>query len=774
MSQHSTGVSLHAQDVMINSDFGADTASPESGIDKFDKEPQCFYTLCLKTTCCKCIPFGKFKDRKHALYCWVFTAMMTCLFISIIAPMVLYALADYEIMQEVVIDSTSAPQYAAWQNNVYGDGKEHVQIKYNLYYFQVQNMAETLQGQRPKLMQVGPYAYDEYYVKFDIAWSDGGDTVTYNTQKYYLFNQAETGPGLSPNDQLTLPYATVIGFNYLLSTVDATEQQLIDAGIHTKVETQQVQLISMINLLYYTVLYDDIPAPEKAVIIKLIKRTNATIDVIFNDLYDFVDRSNVGDLLLKTMMCNLGNLSPFWKTDPYHAWFGWLNDPLLLEVQNLLYIVQNKTGEVIPWTSAVPGASTNWTSIEETRRRRAPDVFKTGKKNANQVGQYVYYQNMTELWTCVSAMESQNTSLYVEGEQFPACAFFQREWNDSTAEKNGYRKPFATPYANRIHGTDANAFGRPITSDKLGVFISDIYRSVFLQYVEDEDWNGVTTRRFGIQSKDMDNSTDNPANAQFYAFGPSGLENTTAATGVPVFVSLPHFLHGDDRLVAAVEGLNPNEAEHESNLDMEPQTGLLTQAHKRLQVNYQMLDKTFPITKPDTIDLAHSVCRNISLIISLIDAQPNATQIPLPDCNMTMFNTLFTCFGTPVDWKMYNGEVFFPYGWADEHFKLPDSDADDIHDSLFLIDEIGAQIQFWSLIAAGILFVIILAMLFRGHLDMLARGQTVWHAFDPTTSYKGPNNANGDAVGNELHNPIDQPREGAAYMTGKGAVPLLA
>jgi len=37
---------------------------------------------------------------------------------------VLYALADYEIMQEVVIDSTSAPQYAAWQNNVYGDGRE--------------------------------------------------------------------------------------------------------------------------------------------------------------------------------------------------------------------------------------------------------------------------------------------------------------------------------------------------------------------------------------------------------------------------------------------------------------------------------------------------------------------------------------------------------------------------------------------------------------------------------------------------------------------------
>jgi hypothetical protein len=90
MSQQSAGVSLHAQgDVMINSDFGADSVreygdNPE----KFDKEAQCFYSLCLKITCCKCIPFGKFKDRKHAMYCYLFSAMVTCLMIAIIVPMV--------------------------------------------------------------------------------------------------------------------------------------------------------------------------------------------------------------------------------------------------------------------------------------------------------------------------------------------------------------------------------------------------------------------------------------------------------------------------------------------------------------------------------------------------------------------------------------------------------------------------------------------------------------------------------------------------------------
>ena len=327
---------------------------------------------------------------------------------------------------------------------------------------------------------------------------------------------------------------------------------------------------------------------------------------------------------------------------------------------------------------------------------------------------------MTDLWTCVVPMDSQNTSLYTEGEQFAACELFQYEWTEQEAYDKGYRRPFATDYANRIWGTDANAFGRPITSSKLAVFISDIYRSCYLQYSQDEDWNGVTTRRFNIQPKDLENSTANPVNAQFYAFGPSGMENTTAATGVPVFVSFPHFLHGDTRLVSAVEGLNPNEDVHDSIFDVEPQTGLPTLAHKRLQVNYQMIDKILPQTNPSNTILVNEICANISNIIETLAQYDIYTKnITSLSCNMTLFNDLFTCFNTKAEWNMYNGEIFFPYGWVDESFQLPNSDAEDIKNSLYLIDNIGVLIQFWFLIIADILFTIILAMLYRGYLDFI-------------------------------------------------------
>lgn len=162
------------------------------------------------------------------------------------------AITDEQINELMVVDSTSSANYDTWQNNVDGDGYEvclspslylghllahihslysahflqHVKLKYNLYYFEVQNRDEALQGQRPKLMQVGPYAYDEYYV-----FSDGGDTVSYNTQKYYLFNQEETGPGLTQSDQITLPYAVVVGFEFLLQQVPVTAQELLQAAL---------------------------------------------------------------------------------------------------------------------------------------------------------------------------------------------------------------------------------------------------------------------------------------------------------------------------------------------------------------------------------------------------------------------------------------------------------------------------------------------------------------------------------------------------------------
>lgn len=86
------------------------------------------------------------------------------------------------------------------------------------------------------MTEVGPYVYDEYYVKFDIEWTDDGDTVTYNTQKYYIFNQEKTGPGLTEQDSILLPYPTAIGFEFLLADLPPEANEAIDAYMYVSTD----------------------------------------------------------------------------------------------------------------------------------------------------------------------------------------------------------------------------------------------------------------------------------------------------------------------------------------------------------------------------------------------------------------------------------------------------------------------------------------------------------------------------------------------------------
>jgi hypothetical protein len=51
-----------------------------------------------------------------------------------------------------------------------------------------------------------------------------------------------------------------------------------------------------------------------------------------------------------------------------------------------------------------------------------------------------------------------------------------------------------------------------------------------------------------------------------------------------------------------------------------------------------------------------------------------------------------------------------PYSWVREHFELSESDANDLDNSLFALQLFATQLQFWCLILAGGLALIIIAV----------------------------------------------------------------
>lgn len=104
----------------------------------------------------------------------------------------------------------------------------------DLYFFDVQNPDGILNGERPVVVELGPYSYNEYYKKLDVSWSDDGDTVQYIGRQYFEFAPERTGLGLTEFDNLTLPYPTVLGLQYLLNQIPLNVSVLVDTLVEVR------------------------------------------------------------------------------------------------------------------------------------------------------------------------------------------------------------------------------------------------------------------------------------------------------------------------------------------------------------------------------------------------------------------------------------------------------------------------------------------------------------------------------------------------------------
>ncbi|XP_040005030.1 platelet glycoprotein 4 [Xiphias gladius] len=155
-----------------------------------------------------------------------------------------------------------------------------------------------------------------------------------------------------------------------------------------------------------------------------------------------------------------------------------------------------------------------------------------------------------------------------------------RFWNDT--------------YCDMINGTDASSFP-PFVDKKEPIyfFSSDICRSVSAMFEESMDLKGIEVYRYGLQPSTLASPTVNPNNRCFCR-NPKTTKNCTIAgvldisscqDGRPIYISLPHFLHGSPSLLEDVLGLSPSEEHHHTYLDVEPTTGFTLRFAKRIQVN---------------------------------------------------------------------------------------------------------------------------------------------------------------------------------------------
>ena len=88
-------------------------------------------------------------------------------------------------------------------------------IQTSVYIFDVQNKDEVMKGGKPKLVEKGPYVYDEYHHKVNLEWNSNG-TVSYENVREYHFN-----PNMSKgtlDEQLTIVNAPAGSISYTAKT----------------------------------------------------------------------------------------------------------------------------------------------------------------------------------------------------------------------------------------------------------------------------------------------------------------------------------------------------------------------------------------------------------------------------------------------------------------------------------------------------------------------------------------------------------------------------
>uniref|UniRef100_A0A3Q2XMQ4 CD36 molecule (CD36 blood group) n=1 Tax=Hippocampus comes TaxID=109280 RepID=A0A3Q2XMQ4_HIPCM len=147
-------------------------------------------------------------------------------------------------------------------------------------------------------------------------------------------------------------------------------------------------------------------------------------------------------------------------------------------------------------------------------------------------------------------------------------------------------------YCNMINGTDGSNFAPFVDATKpIYFFSSDICRSVSANFEHSVELKEIPVYRFGLLPSTLASPVDNPDN-HCYCRDPKTTKNCTMAgvldisscqDGQPIYISLPHFLHGTPSLHQAIKGLNPSEEHHKTYLDVEPITGITLGFAKRIQ-----------------------------------------------------------------------------------------------------------------------------------------------------------------------------------------------
>jgi len=271
------------------------------------------------------------------------------------------------------------------------------QVTYDIYLFHVANHeAVVSSGEKPELVEVGPYRYAEYFNRFNVEFSADKNEVEFWEQWYYVFDEVGSHPLNDVTDR-------VVQNNLVLNGL---KQLLID---NDELLTEAV--VGMINNS------TKIPKFEKS------------------SLLDKIAAVDLADLGTKAAVCLTKGKAgladgQFHTRSPVDLYFGYDNDPTLAAIGTVL--AEYAPALATNWSTA-SGAlvGANSTSEEAELLSGNSHTTYTGHDDIKNLGKYKYYSNMTHQYVCPAAASNcPDTPSVPCYDEVCYCHKFQWEWGE--------------------------------------------------------------------------------------------------------------------------------------------------------------------------------------------------------------------------------------------------------------------------------------------------------------------------------------------------------
>lgn len=205
---------------------------------------------------------------------------------------------------------------------------------------------------------------------------------------------------------------------------------------------------------------------------------------------------------------------------------------------------------------------------------------------------------------------------------------------------------------NEIVGTDGSQFP-PNLMDKeaeLKVFIKGFCRALSLKFDREVTvLNGIPAWRYKSPAGAFASSRTNPDNkcycdAELSDCPPDGVYDASKCVdGLPLMLSYPHFLEGDESLFEHFEGLNPNRKQHETFADIHPRMAFPIGGSSRIQMNFRVTSREFSLLFFSKYEFYKKLPKD--LIIPLFWFEVTAGEIP-PEFLKLVFHTTQTANAT--------------------------------------------------------------------------------------------------------------------------------